>query len=175
MFDYNQTWVKGAIGVPSYVNQVKGHILRSRVIWGQVTWKMLVFVTWVSFEKLKSNWNWTWVKDAIGVPLYVNEVEGHVPRSNVIWGQVRWKMWNLYHFFFFKVEVQLQPNLICRCNMRTSYSVSGWSLVWLSFFELFLCELLWYWSSLQVTATLWWGSRKFTCYIFPSCSFVGLF
>ena len=32
----------------------------------------------------KSNWHQTWVKDAKGVPLYVNEVRGHVPRSRVI-------------------------------------------------------------------------------------------
>ena len=44
---------------------------------------MLVFVTWVSFEKLKSDWSQTKVKDAIGVPLYVNEVKGHVIRSQV--------------------------------------------------------------------------------------------
>ena len=53
---------------------------------------MLVFVIWGSFEKLKSDWNHTRVKDAIGVPLFVNEVKGHVPRSRVIWGLVRWKM-----------------------------------------------------------------------------------
>ena len=58
------------------------------------------------------------VKDAIGVPLYVNEVRGHVPRSRVIRDQVRWKMiFFFFFFFFFKLEVQLQPNLICRCNM----------------------------------------------------------
>ena len=38
-----------------------------------------VFVIWVSFEKLtKSDHNQTWVKDAIGVPSYINEVKGHV-------------------------------------------------------------------------------------------------
>ena len=35
----------------------------------------------VSFEYLKYDWSQTWVKDAVGVPLYVNEVKGHVPRS----------------------------------------------------------------------------------------------
>ena len=41
---------------------------------------MLVFIIWVCFEKLKSNWNQTqWVKDTIGVLLYVNEVKDHVP------------------------------------------------------------------------------------------------
>ena len=44
--------------------------------------------SWSPIERL----NQTWVKDAIGVPLYVNKVKGHVPRSRVIWGQLRWKM-----------------------------------------------------------------------------------
>ena len=34
------------------------------------------------------------------------------------------------------------------------------------FFELFVCKLLWYWSSLQITATLPGGLSKFTCCIF---------
>ena len=59
------------------------------------------------------------------IPLYVNEVKGHVPRSRVIWGQVK----KCKICIFCKVEVQLQPNLICRCNMWTSYSVSGKGLV----------------------------------------------
>ena len=33
------------------------------------------FHFWVSFEKLKSNWNQTWVKDTLMVPLYVNEIK----------------------------------------------------------------------------------------------------
>ena len=37
-----------------------------------------LFVIRVSFEKLKSDHNQTWVKDAIGVLSYVNEVKGHV-------------------------------------------------------------------------------------------------
>ena len=35
-------------------------------------------------EKLKSDYNQTWVKDAIGVPSYVYVVKGHLPRSRVI-------------------------------------------------------------------------------------------
>ena len=38
---------------------------------------------------------------------------------------------------FWKVEVQLQPDLICRCNMWTSYLVSGWNLV-LVFWVIFM-------------------------------------
>ena len=86
------------------------------------------FVIQVSFEKLKSNYNQTWVSDVIGVPSYVKEVRGHIPRWRVIWGQVSWKMYNLYDLLW-KVEVQLQLNLICRCDMLTYYSVSEWGLV----------------------------------------------
>ena len=58
--DYNQTWVNDAIGIPSM-------LMRSKVMYqGQGSsrssrWKRLVFVIWVSFEKLKSDWNQTWV------------------------------------------------------------------------------------------------------------------
>ena len=53
-----QTWVKDAIGVPSYVNEVKGHIPRSRVIWGGKYWFSLLRSP-VSFERLKSDWDQT--------------------------------------------------------------------------------------------------------------------
>ena len=71
----NQTWDKDAIGAPAYVNDVKGHTPNSCVIWGQVRRNMLLFIMWVSFEKLKSNWNQAWVKDAIEVPLYIDAVK----------------------------------------------------------------------------------------------------
>ena len=45
---------------------------------------MLVLVIWVSSEKLKSDWNQTWVKDVMGVHLYLNLVKGHISRSRVI-------------------------------------------------------------------------------------------
>ena len=38
----------------------------------------------VSFEKFKSDWNQTWIKGAIGVPLNVNEFKCYEPRSRVI-------------------------------------------------------------------------------------------
>ena len=41
-----------------------------------------------SFEKLTSNLNQTWFTDIIREPSYVHAVKGHVPRSNVIGGQV---------------------------------------------------------------------------------------
>ena len=46
-------------------------------------WKMLVFITWVSFEMLKSNWNQTWVKDAI-------EYRSDDVTKNIFWISVFW-------------------------------------------------------------------------------------
>ena len=39
--------------------------------------KFSVSIIQVSFEKLKSNHNQTWVKDSVGVPSYANEVKIH--------------------------------------------------------------------------------------------------
>ena len=65
-------------GVPSYVNEVTGHVelflCKLLSYWSS----SLVFVFWGSFEKLMSDHNQTWVKDTIGVPSYVNGVIGHV-------------------------------------------------------------------------------------------------
>ena len=44
----------------------------------------LGFPCLVFLERLKSDYNQTWVKDAIWVLSYVNEVRGNVPRSMVI-------------------------------------------------------------------------------------------
>ena len=80
---YYQTWVKDAIGVPSYVNEVKGHVMYQgqgsyEVKLGGKSW----FLLFVSL--LKSLIGTKLGQDAIGVPLYDNEVKGHVPRSRVI-------------------------------------------------------------------------------------------
>ena len=61
-------------------------------------------ITWVSFEKLMSDWNQTWIKDGIGVTLYVYEVKGNVPMSKVI-SEV--KLGRKCTIFIF-VEVQMQ-------------------------------------------------------------------
>ena len=63
---------------PSFVDDGKVHISRSKVIWGQVVkWTKNVKV--VSFEKLKSDWNPTWFIDKIWDPLYVHAVASHIP------------------------------------------------------------------------------------------------
>ena len=54
-----------------------GGVFQSIPVW-------LGFVIRVSFEKLKSDFNQTWFKVAIGIPSNDNEVKGYVPRSRVI-------------------------------------------------------------------------------------------
>ena len=106
--DWNQTWFIGIIWEPSYVRAVKGHIPRSKVIWGQVVWygknvKMALF------EKLKSDWSQTWFIDMIWEPSYVRvakdhtKIEGHI-RSGC---KIGWKCEN---GLIWKVEVRFEPN-----------------------------------------------------------------
>ena len=65
---------------------IKGHIPRSKIIWGQVV-RWTENVKFTSFERLKSEWNQTWFIYIIRKPLYVHMVKGHIPRSKIIWGQ----------------------------------------------------------------------------------------
>ena len=64
LMDFNQSWVIDATWEPSFVDDVKGHISRSNVIWGQVVRKA-ENVKMTSFEKLKSDLNQTWFIDII--------------------------------------------------------------------------------------------------------------
>ena len=84
--DFNQSWVIDATWEPSFVDEVKGHISRSKVIWGQFV-SQAENVKVASFEKLKSDLNQTWFIDITWEPSYVHAVEGHKLRSKVIWGQ----------------------------------------------------------------------------------------
>ena len=67
--DFNQSWVIDATWEPSFVDEVKGYISRSKVIWGQVVRceneSETENVKVASFEKLKSDWNQTWFIDII--------------------------------------------------------------------------------------------------------------
>ena len=77
------TWVKDAIGVSSFVNEVKGYVELFYVSYIVdmccIGVQVISFTIWV-FEKLKSHDNQTWVKDAVGVPSSscVNELKDHV-------------------------------------------------------------------------------------------------
>ena len=88
--DWNQTWIIAAIWQPPYVDEVKGHIPRSKVTSGQ----LLRYIDYsyvnvlMPIEKLTPDWKQTWIKAAIWQPSYVDEVKGHILRSKVIRGQV---------------------------------------------------------------------------------------
>ena len=56
LVDFNQSWVIYATWEPSFVDEVKGHISRSKVFWGQVV-SLAENVKLASFEKLKSDLN----------------------------------------------------------------------------------------------------------------------
>ena len=75
LMDFNQSWVKGATWEPSFADAVKGHISRSKVIWGQVVsrlkmWKCLIWQVEVQLEPNLVYWE----------PSYVHAVKGHIPR-----------------------------------------------------------------------------------------------
>ena len=72
--DFNQSWVIDATWEPSFVDDVKGHISRSKVICGQVV-RQAENVKMASFEKLKSDLNQTWFIDIIWRPSYVHAVK----------------------------------------------------------------------------------------------------
>ena len=58
LMDFDQSWFIDATWKPSYSDEVKVHIWKAKVIWGQaVSWKCESIL----FEKLKSDWNQTWL------------------------------------------------------------------------------------------------------------------
>ena len=121
--DYNQSWVKDAIRVPSYVNEVKGHVLWSRVIWGQIRWKMLFFVIWVSFEKLKSVGTKFGSKMQYGFlcMLMRSKVMYQSQGSSKVKLGGKCKICNFLSFLW-KVEVRLQP-LLCSKNLPSCITI----------------------------------------------------
>ena len=68
--DLNQSWTIGKTWEPSFVDEVQGHISRSKVVRSSCK-KM------VSFEKLKSDWNQIGFIDIILEPSHVHAVKGH--------------------------------------------------------------------------------------------------
>ena len=93
------------------------------------------FVIWVSFEKLKTDCNQTWVKDAIGVPSYDNEVKGHDKVKGHPEVKLGGKCWfSLVGSPLKKLKVRLEPNLgqkcnrgsfVCYCDQRSYTKVRG--------------------------------------------------
>ena len=98
----------------------QGHILRSKVIWGQVGRKVEneKLVIWVSFEKLKSDWNQTWFMDIKWEPSYVDEVKVTLgQRSSEVWK----KGWKWKITLIWKVEVWLEPKWFMDINWEPSF------------------------------------------------------
>ena len=62
--DFDQSWVIGATWEPSFVDEIKDHIPRSKVIRGQVV-REAKNVKMALFEKLKFDWNQTRFIDII--------------------------------------------------------------------------------------------------------------
>ena len=149
------------MGVPLYFNEVKGYVPRPRIIWSQIRWKYKICIFWKIWSPITTKHD-----------LYVNATCEPLTRQVGQVYIVKFSVQSYIYVSFYDtgvscklVEVHLQPNLICRCNMWTPYSVNGWGLVRLSGQSYFM-QLLWCWNSLQVTAALPGGLHKFTCCIF---------
>ena len=90
--DWNQTWFIDIMGTFTDIHAVKGHISRSKVIWGQV--RQAENVNMASFVKLEVRFEQTWFVDIIREPSYVHvvkrsqiKVKGHL-RSTC---KITWK------------------------------------------------------------------------------------
>ena len=128
-FNYNQTWIIGALWEPSHYDALGGHMTRSKVIWGQIVrssvrrplkfW--LTFFKLLLFEQVRFNYNQTWIIGALWKPSYYDARGGHMTRSKVIWGQIVIVIsFNLFQIAPVRTgSLQLQPNLVHRCTMGT--------------------------------------------------------
>ena len=134
LMDFNQSWVIDATWEPSFVDEVKGHILRLKVIWGQVV-RLVENVKVASFKKLKSDGNQTWLLIRYNMGTFIcscglrsyTKVKGHL-RSSF---KIGWKCDN---GLIWKVEVWFEPNLVygynighfvCTCDQRSQIKVKG--------------------------------------------------
>ena len=127
---------------------------------------MFIFVIWVSFEKLEVRLEHyqAWIKDAMGFPLYVNEVKCHVPRSRGTWGQVRWNIQNWYKFFEkLKSNCNLTWYIDAICEPLAQWMGVAWSnlLFWVIFMPI---TMILKFPASYCHLTGW--SPTFTCCIF---------
>ena len=129
-FNYNQTWIIGALWEPSHYDALGGHMTRSKVkFWGQIIrssvrpsvkfW--LTFFKLLLFEQVRFNYVQTWIIGALWEPSHYDALGGHMTRSKVIWGQIVIVISvNLFQIAPVRTgSLQLQPNLVHRCTMGT--------------------------------------------------------
>ena len=99
----------------------------------------LVFVIWVAFEKWKSHDKQIRIKDAIGVPSYINEVKGHVELFLWLTMILEFSLFFPYLGLPWKDEVPWQPNLGQWCKSVPSYvyEVKGYvELFYASYYDI---------------------------------------
>ena len=123
-FNYNQTWIIGALWEPSHYDALGGHMTRSKVIWGQIVIVIsahLTFFKLLLFEQVRFNYNQTWYIGALWEPSHYDALRGHMTRSKVIGGQIVIVISvNLFQIAPVRTGLlQLQPNLVHRCIMGT--------------------------------------------------------
>ena len=134
LMDINQSWVIDAAWELLFVDEVKGHISRSKVIWGQVV-RSAKHVQLASFKKLKSNWNQTWFIDTIWGLCQICSFSQRSPRSNVIICLVvRWAQ-NVIFTSFEKFKnnwTKLDFCVIHKLRWQASLLIWGWWSIYYS-------------------------------------------
>ena len=102
---------------------------RSKVIGGQIVtviWRQIVKL--LLHEQVRSDYNQTWIIDALWKPSRYDALRGHMTRSKVIGGQIVTVIWRqivIVMVALFQIapawtgSLRLQPNLNHRCTMGT--------------------------------------------------------
>ena len=84
-FNYNQTWIIGALWEPSHYDALGGHMTRSKVIWGQIIRSLkfrLTFFKLLLFEQVRFNDVQSWIIGALWEHSHYDALGGHMTRSN---------------------------------------------------------------------------------------------
>ena len=132
-FNYNQTWIIGTLRCtmgtftlwcfPRSHDKVKGH-------WRSNCYSYLTsncysygcprFFKLLLHEQVRSDYNQTWIIDALWEPSRYDALRGHMTRSKVIGGQIVIVMVALFQIApAWTGSLRLQPNLNHRCTMGT--------------------------------------------------------
>ena len=127
-FNYNQTWIIGALWEPSHYDVLGGHMtikvkghLRSNYPFVRPLKFRLTFFKLLLFEQVRFNYVQPWIIGALWEPSHYDALGGHMTRSKVIWGQIVIVISvNLFQISPVRTgSLQIQPNLVHRCTMGT--------------------------------------------------------
>ena len=90
------------------------------VIWRQIVIVMVALFQIAPHEQVRSDYNQTWIIDALWEPSSYDALRGHMTRSKVIGGQIVIVMVALFQIApAWTGSLRLQPNLNHRCTMGT--------------------------------------------------------